>query len=138
MKVKFAFKPDEPNINKIIFKKEAIQQAVKNYLQKPERYGEIGQPEIGPGDDQKKCEEARAFIIQDITYNDKEFVGDIDILDNNNGKKLKEMLKEGAEEYRIVTLSRTEKGDWIENPDDIEITKMEFLNIGIVNKSQVF
>ena len=135
MKVKFAFKPDEPNVNKVIFSKEAIEAAVEQYLKKSERYGEIGQPEDIPEGKKK-----RAFFIQDITYNGKEFVADIDILDNENGDELKEMLSagHGNADHRIVTLSRTETGDWVEHKDSITVVKTEFLNIGIVNKSQVF
>ena len=135
MKVKFAFKPDEPNVNKVIFTKAAIEAGAKAYLQKENHYGEIGQPEDDP-----KEEYNRAFVIQDITFNGKEFVGDIDILDGDKGDELREMLSSGhgVADYRIATYSRTEVGDWIEHEDSITITKMEFLNLGIVNKSQVF
>jgi hypothetical protein len=132
MKIKFAFKPDKPNINKVIFTKRAIENEVKDYLQRIERYGEIGQPESNPDED------TRAFIIQDITFNGKEFVADIDILDNENGDKLKEMIEGNEDDYRIVTLSRTEVADLIESSESITINKMKFLNIGIINKSQVF
>ena len=134
MKIKFAFKPDERNINDIIFSKEAIEYAAKDYLKIKDQYGIIGQPVDKP--DEK---DEQAFFIMGITYDSDNsvFEGDIGFYPNEYGEKLKDMLIEDAENYRIVTLSNINHGDWLEHKDSITVIVMKILHVGIVTKDQV-
>jgi len=115
MKVKFNVKADEPNGNGVVFTKEALRNAFKEYVkvqvEEDKAVGQLGQPKHDDIELHKS-----AFLVKEINEVDNDYVGDIEIIGTPSGEELKKII-EDAENFRIVTFGfgHTSKSDEDEN-----------------------
>lgn len=129
--IKFAIKYDKVNQNKILYEKDALIKAMKEYAERDYKLGVLGQPTTV-----ETALKDVAFEIKNIEFDqgDESFVAEIEYMPTPNGDKLKEML-ENPDQYKIVTYAHC---DDIEEKEEMYVVKnMKILSVGVAHINSI-
>lgn len=104
IKLYLATVADVPNANGIIYPKDILAKAIKDYNEKSLKMGVTG---YSKGNGMSLPVENTSFIMSNIIEENDKYYSEIDVLEETpEGKKLKELINENfTENYRLCSMS---------------------------------